>query len=135
MKNRYFLAIVLTFCVATKSYAEWIEALEFQYNQAKKISATLGTMSQTRISFAPYSIKEIVGDSNKYKIIHDSLGMSIFIIPKVKAGEKIELTIITSGGKTQDFVFDVKDTQGSVILIIPSSIANAQVVELLRGVK
>jgi len=94
-----------------------INAQEFFHDSSKKIKAIIGTKSQTRISFGPYSIKEVVGDSNKYRMIYDIRGMSVFILPKVKAGENIDITIISSGGKVQDLSLHVVDTEGSIISI------------------
>lgn len=111
-------------------------AQEFPHDSHKKITAVIGTKSQTRISFGSYSIKEVVGDSNKYKMIHDSQGMSIFILPKVKAGEKIDITIISSGGKVQDLSLVVKDTEGSVISIGGSkNKANSSVSDVMLEAK
>lgn len=94
-----------------------VYAEEFIFEPARKIETTIGNKSQTRISFGTYGIKEVVGDSNKYSMIHDSLGMSIFIIPKVRSGERIDLTLISNGGKTQDISLLVQDAAGKVILI------------------
>lgn len=114
--------ITLFACVAVgansgKKAQYGLPAQEFIHDPYTKLIALAGTKSQTRISFPPYAIKEVVGDSNKYKMIHDASGASVFLMPKVKVGEKIDLTVITTGGKTQDILLNVKDSEGSVILI------------------
>lgn len=103
--------------LAIKAFAEDMNAQEFVHDQARQIALVIGTKSQTRISFGNLGIKEVVGDSNKYTIVHDALGMSIFIMPKVKVGEKINITIISGGGKVQDLSLRVRDGEGGVILI------------------
>ncbi|MDX1916438.1 MAG: hypothetical protein SFT68_00430 [Rickettsiaceae bacterium] len=90
----------------------------FFHNKQAKLIAFASNKSQVRISFPPFTIKEVVGDTNKYKIIHDRLGMSIFILPKVGKGEEIDLTIITASGKSQDILLKIKDkvTANSIII-------------------
>jgi hypothetical protein len=92
-------------------------AQEFNHDPTRKISAIIGSKSQTRISFCKVGIREVVGDNNKYSMVHDTLGMSIFISPKVKLGETINLTVISNGGKFQDLSLLVTDSEGKVILI------------------
>ncbi len=94
-----------------------VQAQEFVYDPTHKILAIIGSKSQTRISFGSIGIREVVGDNNKYSMVHDTLGMSIFISSKVKVGETINLTIISNGGKFQDISLSVKDGEGKVILI------------------
>jgi TraK protein len=134
--KKYMIGIIFSlgaFSYACNTFGS--DALVFEHDSTKKIKAVLGTKSQTRISMPPYSIREIVGDSNKYKIIHDTLGASIFIIPKVKAGNTIELTIITTGGKTQDFSFDIKEIEGSTILINSSKLSNNKSINKIEAAK
>ena len=73
-----------------------IVAQEFNYDPTRTISAIIGNKSQTRISFCKVGIREVVGDNNKFSMVHDTLGMSVFISPKVKLGETINLTITVS---------------------------------------
>lgn len=94
-----------------------ILAQEFNYDAHARIVANCGKKSQTRISFPPYTIREIVGDSNKYKLINDQRGASIYILPKVGAGEKINITLITTGGKSQDLSLNVVEGEGSLIIL------------------
>jgi len=102
---------------AVKAMAQDVGVQEFVYDPTRQISALAGTKSQTRISFGNVGIKEVVGDSNKYTMVHDTLGTSIFIMPKVKVDEKINITIISGGGRLQDLSLRVKDGEGGVILI------------------
>lgn len=96
----------------TKGYAE-----HYKYDYSKKYEVSIGSRSQTRISFYPYTIKEIVGDSNKYKIISSNNGSFVFLAPKAKQAEKIDITVIASNGKAQDLLLTVNEGYGKSIII------------------
>lgn len=94
----------------------------YKYDKTKILEVSIGTKSQTRISFRPYTIKEVVGDSNKYKLISSNTGSYVFIAPKAKEGEKIDITIITSSGKAQDISLKIEGGYGKSIIILDEAL-------------
>lgn len=92
-------------------------AAEYKFDTKRTISVNLGKKSQTRISVYPHSIKEIIGDSEQYLVVHDTSGRYLYLLPKVKVGERVNLSIVTTSGKVQDFDFKVTDTKGSTIIL------------------
>lgn len=94
-----------------------ISPQERAYSANTKISALINNQSQTRISFGSLTIKEVIGDTSRYYMVHDGLAKSIFITPKVKAGEKIDISIVTSCGKIQDMLLVVSlDPCGAIVI-------------------
>ena len=124
-----FLALSLTGIIAPvaaaygagmesiQSSASSISPQERAYSANMKISALINNQSQTRISFGSFTIKEVIGDTSRYSIVHDGLAKSIFITPKVKAGEKIDISIVTSCGKIQDMLLVVSPGPCGAIVI------------------
>ncbi len=110
------IAIFLASIVPANA-ANHIDALRVKYDSSKKIVAKIGRESQTRISFGKFGIKEVIGDLAKYTLVHDNAASSVYLIPKVKCGDKIDITVISSSGKTQDLMLEVTEGRGNVIII------------------
>lgn len=110
-------------------------AIEFEHNPYAKIITNIGAKSQTRISFKPYYITEVVGDSNKYKLISGMHASSIFILPKVKAGETIDLTIITNNGRAQDLSLNIDAGSGKTIYIKEDITSKSEAINKLLEAK
>lgn len=107
----------------------------YKYDKSKILEASIGTKSQTRISFRPYTIKEVVGDCNKYKLISSNGGSYVFMAPKAKEGEKIDITIITSSGKAQDISLKITEGYGKSIIILDEAVHTKYQQELLEEAK
>ena len=76
---RQYIVLIYILCNSLEAYGEhkFIHAQEYMYDTSKKIRAQIGTKSQSRISFGSFGIKEVVGDANKYTLIHDSIGGNV----------------------------------------------------------
>ncbi|MCZ6925117.1 MAG: hypothetical protein O7D30_07255 [Rickettsia endosymbiont of Ixodes persulcatus] len=70
-----------------------------------------------RIWFSGKHIIEVIGDSTKYKILQDTVGMNLFVTPIAAIGEDIEMTVIEAGGRTLDLSLRVADSSGQLIFI------------------
>ena len=62
------------------------------------------------------------------KLLNNSRGASIFLVPKVAVGDQIDLTIITSNGKAQDLQLQIDSGKGKSI-VIDSSITKESLAE------
>ena len=81
------------------------------------ITAPISKGGINRISAFPYHIKEIIGDKSKYEFLSSDDGSNIFIIPKVKLGDKLELAVITSNGAIHDLLLTAgKDSVPAIYL-------------------
>lgn len=81
------------------------------------ITAPISKGGINRISAFPYHIKEIIGDKSKYELLSSDDGSNIFIIPKVKLGDKLELAVITSNGAIHDLLLTAgKDSVPAIYL-------------------
>jgi hypothetical protein len=102
-----------------------IFAIELTNNPKESLRVKISSLSPTRISFGGYSISEVVGDENKYKIIADGSGQNIFITPKAEAGTIIPVTIITSNNMVQDLLLEVMGDEPmpqSILITTPKKI-------------
>ena len=118
----YLLAGIMTSTLAsvpTKAIgAEAIEQTQAMTQKSgERIRAILSSSSINRISFDKSPIAQIVGDESEYSVLTDDMGINIFLIPKVPAGEKIELTLISTTGAIADLTLHVADISGQVIEI------------------
>lgn len=123
----YLLAVPSIICAqsclaSAPSLKNSPRVLHYKYDKTRVLEVSIGTKSQTRISFRPYKIKEVVGDSNKYKLISSNTGSYVFIAPKAKEGEKIDITIITSSGKAQDISLKIDGGYGKSIVILDETV-------------
>lgn len=91
------LVIIFTVAIIFAAYAPVSLA-------GKLITAPISKGGINRISAFPYHIKEIIGDKSKYELLSSDDGSNIFIIPKVKLGDKLELAVITSNGAIHDLL-------------------------------
>lgn len=82
-------------------------AVELKHDPKASLKVTISSLAPTRIAFGRYSIAEVIGDENKYKIIADSAGLNVFISPKSEVGSIIPVTIITSNNLVQDLILEV----------------------------
>jgi len=81
------------------------------------ITAPISKGGINRISAFPYHIKEIIGDKSKYELLSSDDGSNIFIVPKVKLGDKLELAVITSNGAIHDLLLTAgKDSVPAIYL-------------------
>lgn len=111
-----------------KADSKFIAATEFEFNPSKKIKSNLGNKSQTRIDFSPHYIKEIIGDASSFIAAHDSKGKFVYLLPKLPVGEKINLSLITTSGKAQDFEFKVTEDEGKAIIVTSKEITGDNLV-------
>jgi len=96
---------------------EYIQPQIYDYKPNIRIKSYIGLKSQNRINFGNYGIREIIGDDRLYKIIHDTHGQNIFIIPIAKAGEVIDITIVGNNNNVQDLSLKILDDFGRTIVI------------------
>ncbi len=87
--------------------ANSMSAVELKHDPKSSIKVKISALAPTRITFGRYSIAEVIGDENKYKIIADSSGLNVFISPKSEVGTIIPVTIITSNNLVQDLILEV----------------------------
>lgn len=124
----YLLALVPSIIFAQSCLASStnlknsLRVLHYKYDKSKILEVSIGTKSPTRISFGHHTMKEVIGDSNKYKLISSSTGSFVFIAPKAKAGERIDITIITTNGKAQDISLKIKEGYGESIMILDEAV-------------
>ncbi len=111
MKHILFKALVasIAFFCAVTTFASG--PLEFTHNSKTAIRAKISETAPTRINFGGYSITEVIGDENKYKIITDGNGFNVFITPKVVSGSIIPITLISGSNKVQDLLLEVSSKE------------------------
>lgn len=102
------LAIIFTMVVAFTAYMPVSFAGEL-------ITAPISKGGINRISAFPYHIKEIIGDKSKYEFLSSGDGSNIFIVPKVKLGDQLELAVITSNGSIYDLLLEVQKDSAPTI--------------------
>jgi hypothetical protein len=129
MKSSFCNILLLLACfLAISSNAlgsNKIFAIELTNNPKESLRVKISSLSPTRISFGGYSISEVVGDENKYKIIADGSGQNIFITPKTEAGVVIPVTIVTSNNMTQDLLLEVMGDEPmpqSILITVPKKV-------------
>ena len=138
------LLVVVNFECLAKSHSETEidqiiynknSVVELDYNAGAKLILEIGYNSHTRICFNPYQISEVVGDNSKFKLIRGVKAKNIFILPKAKEGEVIDITIITNNGKTQDLSFKISNGEGKTIYIKDDTTKNIESLMRLEEAK
>jgi hypothetical protein len=109
--------LALSLLPLSSSFAEGYLVDKYIFEKNKRIVTDISGSSYTRITFEPFYIKEVIGDKEKYKVIVDSLGKNIFLIPKNNKIPNIDLSIVTSSGATQDMTLNIKDIHSKSIII------------------
>ena len=92
-------------------------AKEYSITPNKRIEAVIAGGELNRIYTGSLEIMEIVGDESKYSLHWSSDYRNFFIFPKVEVGEIIEISLVTSGGITQDIRFTVGDCSARSIFL------------------
>lgn len=122
----FILMLLLSFCgvvIPSNSFASnMVAAIELENNPKESLKVKISSLSPTRIGFGGYSVSEVIGDENKYKIIADSSGQNVFITPKAEVGAIIPITIITSNNFVQDLLLEVMNGESmpkSILITVP----------------
>lgn len=100
------------FLVANTSLA----AVNYDWEPGKLLKAYISSKGINRIEFS-CGIAEVIGDESKYQLIADKAGKNIFIVPKIKEGEVIRVSVIASSGQVQDMELVVKAISSQTIVI------------------
>lgn len=89
----------------------------YNYQANTKIKGVISSKNANRLQFASKPILQVIGDESKYSFLQDFQAINLFISPKVKIGEQIELALIDTAGKVADLLLQVADISGQVIII------------------
>lgn len=120
--KRKFLGLLLLLLINLLFNIQLIHAgQEFIYKPHSKIKARISQSKANRIEFGKLAIRQIIGDESQYQIITDLLSHTIFLIPKGKVGEVIELSLINNAGTVVDLqLIPDEKLEGQVISIVTS---------------
>jgi hypothetical protein len=142
MKSSSYKVLLPVACFLAISFnalgSNKISAIEIINNPRQSLKVKISSLSPTRIGFGGYSISEVIGDENKYKIIADSSGQNVFITPKAEAGTIIPLTIITSNNMVQDLLLEVMGDEPmpqSILITVPKKIEGEKEGEIVRDTR
>ncbi|MCC2646636.1 MAG: hypothetical protein K0R02_701 [Rickettsiaceae bacterium] len=115
--NKYLIIFLIIFAFAEAQAIERY-AQNFEANSKRRLEANIGEATQNRIFIEGDSILGVAGDESKYEWIADNLNTgNLFIIPKVKTGDRIELSLLTKSGLTQDLSLKVTNKDSHTIIL------------------
>lgn len=95
----------------------WSDAKIYHHNPYSIIRAKIGANCNNRISFEGRKIKQVVGDSQEYNLIHDNLGGHLFLLPRKPIGQKLHISLITDNNKVQEFELEVVEGLRAPIIV------------------
>ncbi len=100
------LIMMLIFC------ADIAFANSFRSETKLRQTLNISKAGINRITMLPHRIMQVTGDESKYKLKIDEDGSNVYIMPLVKVGEKIELSMKTSTNYTEDLELVVSNKAG-----------------------
>lgn len=125
-------------CISLLCICIWSECaycIKYAANPDSKIHAPIGQNGINRISIFPFSITQVIGEENSYKLRNDTDGRNIYIIPLGRVGSKLELSLKTNSGFVQDLQLEVANISGINISIdacsLPSFIPDNEEVKAI----
>jgi hypothetical protein len=95
-------------------------------DNSKRLTVSISKSGLNRISNPPYQITQVTGDDSKYRLKHDEDGANIYLMPLVKVGEYIEVSVKNNIGDVQDLELKIDNIKGQVVIIDGSSAQNVQ---------
>lgn len=112
MSSYLIIAVLTSLLVSSTSLASVIKA-----NEPERIVHKISKSGLNRITNPPYTIAQVTGDEGSYKLKYDEDGQNIYLIPLLKVGEKIELSLKNNSGFVQDLELEVANISGQTIYI------------------
>ena len=91
--------------------------LASEVEKEHKIYMDISKTGLNKISNPPYKITDVIGDSSTFEIQSKMDGEYIYLTPKVRVDEHIEISIKNNIGKLIEFVFKVTDITSQTITV------------------